>query len=73
MPSTVVASGRDGPVVKRQKLNGVDAPRSTVRESRIFTPFRVRLAEFVFLHKPLIVLTLYRPLAWSLRLLCLSH
>ncbi|KAG0650548.1 U3 small nucleolar RNA-associated 21 [Hyphodiscus hymeniophilus] len=40
MPSTLVVNGRDGPVVKRQKLNGVDAPRSTVRESRIFTPFR---------------------------------
>ena len=42
MPSSVVFNGQDGPVVKRQKLNGVDAPRSTVRESRIFTPFRVR-------------------------------
>jgi hypothetical protein len=45
MPSTVVVHGGDGPVVKRQKLNGVDAPRTAVRESRIFTPFRVRHVE----------------------------
>ena len=36
-----MVSSQDGPVVKRQKLNGVDAPRSTQRESKIFTPFRV--------------------------------
>jgi len=40
MPSSLVSS-RDGPVVKRQKLNGADAPRGTQRESKIFTPFRV--------------------------------
>jgi len=46
MPSSLVASGHDGPVVKRQKLNGVDAPRRTQRESKIFTPFRVWLQSF---------------------------
>ncbi|KAH6662517.1 Utp21 specific WD40 associated putative domain-containing protein [Halenospora varia] len=40
MPSTIVRSERDGPVAKRQKLNGVDARGALERESRIFTPFR---------------------------------
>jgi len=42
MPSTVVERGSDGPVVKRQKLNGAsNAPSRPQQESRIFTPFRV--------------------------------
>ena len=62
MPSTVIASGRDGPVVKRQKLNGVgDAPRSIVRESRIFTPFRVRRTDFLVAKKAMKLID-YRPL-----------
>jgi U3 small nucleolar RNA-associated protein 21 len=40
MASSVVASNRDGPVVKRQKLNGADTPKKSLRASRIFTPFR---------------------------------
>ncbi|CAG8972628.1 hypothetical protein HYALB_00005397 [Hymenoscyphus albidus] len=41
MPSSVVQSTSDGPLVKRQKLNELDARRNTPhRESRIFTPFR---------------------------------
>ncbi|TVY34431.1 U3 small nucleolar RNA-associated protein-like protein [Lachnellula occidentalis] len=41
MPSSI-APLREGPVVKRQKLNGagVHAPSNTQRESKIFTPFR---------------------------------
>ncbi|KAH8651892.1 Utp21 specific WD40 associated putative domain-containing protein [Tricladium varicosporioides] len=39
MPSTIVRSGHEGPVTKRQKLNGIDA-RGVQRESKIFTPFR---------------------------------
>jgi len=44
MPSTIVHSQRaqEGPVAKRQKLSGDDAPRATRQESRIFAPFRVR-------------------------------
>ena len=40
MPSTVVASGRDGPVVKRQKLNGVDARRALSESGDFYTLFR---------------------------------
>ncbi|TAQ87332.1 hypothetical protein B7494_g4371 [Chlorociboria aeruginascens] len=40
MPSSVVQNTRDGPAAKRQKLDAVDAPRNTLRKSRIFTPFR---------------------------------
>ncbi|PQE05504.1 WD domain-containing protein [Rutstroemia sp. NJR-2017a BBW] len=40
MPSSVVANGHEGPIVKRQKLNALDAPKKSATESRIFTPFR---------------------------------
>ncbi|KAA8570235.1 hypothetical protein EYC84_002549 [Monilinia fructicola] len=40
MPSSIPANVQDGPIVKRQKLNSLDAPKKTLRESRIFTPFR---------------------------------
>ncbi|KUJ14312.1 Utp21-domain-containing protein [Mollisia scopiformis] len=40
MPSTLVERTRDGPLVKRQRLNAADAPRRSQRESKIFTPFR---------------------------------
>ncbi|KAL3419856.1 U3 small nucleolar RNA-associated protein 21-like protein [Phlyctema vagabunda] len=39
MPSSMV-SKRDGPVVKRQKLNVLETSGPGSRESRIFTPFR---------------------------------
>ncbi|RDW61608.1 Utp21-domain-containing protein [Coleophoma crateriformis] len=39
MPSSIPAQ-REGPVVKRQKLNSVDRSKTVSRESRIFTPFR---------------------------------
>jgi hypothetical protein len=41
MPSSVVANVHEGPIVKRQKLNALDAPKKSATESRIFTPFRV--------------------------------
>ncbi|KAH8587592.1 Utp21 specific WD40 associated putative domain-containing protein [Bisporella sp. PMI_857] len=41
MPSSLVNQPQDGPIVKRQKLNGGENPkRRTKRESRIFAPFR---------------------------------
>ncbi|TVY80488.1 U3 small nucleolar RNA-associated protein 21-like protein [Lachnellula suecica] len=40
MPSSLVPSAHDGPLVKRQKLSAADAPRGTQRASKIFTPFR---------------------------------
>lgn len=41
MPSTLAERGPNGPVTKRQKLNGTsNAPGSSQQESRIFTPFR---------------------------------
>lgn len=40
MPSSLTSSVHDGPLAKRQKLNGAEGGRSTRRESRIFTPFR---------------------------------
>ena len=43
MPSTVVANTAEGPAVKRQKVNGAaGSVTKQARESRIFTPFRVR-------------------------------
>ncbi|RDW77766.1 Utp21-domain-containing protein [Coleophoma cylindrospora] len=39
MPSSIPAQ-REGPVVKRQKLNSVDRSKTASRQSRIFTPFR---------------------------------
>jgi len=44
MPSSLMRNSLDGPVVKRQRLNGNDASRSALRESKIFAPFRVRHA-----------------------------
>lgn len=41
MPSTLITRGQDGPVTKRQRLNGADAPRTLKRESKLFSPFRV--------------------------------
>ncbi|KAF7925419.1 uncharacterized protein EAE97_010500 [Botrytis byssoidea] len=40
MPSSLATNVQDGPIVKRQKLDVADAPKKTLRESRIFTPFR---------------------------------
>ncbi|KAH8802643.1 Utp21 specific WD40 associated putative domain-containing protein [Xylogone sp. PMI_703] len=42
MPSSVIttAPSHDGPVAKRQKLNGAEVSKPLARESRIFTPFR---------------------------------
>ncbi|KAH7386464.1 Utp21 specific WD40 associated putative domain-containing protein [Cadophora sp. MPI-SDFR-AT-0126] len=40
MPSSLIERGQDGPVTKRQRLNGADAPRTTKRESKLFSPFR---------------------------------
>ncbi|RFU35003.1 hypothetical protein B7463_g1312, partial [Scytalidium lignicola] len=42
MPSSVITTpaNHDGPVVKRQKLDGAETSKSSARESRIFTPFR---------------------------------
>lgn len=40
MPSSLVSGGQDGPVVKRRKINGIEAPRAARRASKIFAPFR---------------------------------
>lgn len=42
MPLTVASNNAEGPIVKRQKLQGNVAPGGEqARQSRIFTPFRV--------------------------------
>lgn len=42
MPS-IIRADDDAPLAKRPRLNGDATSRTTPRESKIFTPFRVRI------------------------------